>query len=89
LNVKVVLDDYIPFISQADKPTKEHLNPRERHIVQLLAEGKTTKQIALQLHVSLKTVDSDRRQVMTKLGVTTVAELTKYAIRGGLTSVEF
>jgi DNA-binding NarL/FixJ family response regulator len=55
----------------------------------LLAEGNTTKQIALQLHISPKTVDSNRRQVMNKLGISSVAELTKYAIREGLTSADF
>lgn len=86
---EIVLDDYIPFISKAEKSRKEHLTARERQVVQLLAEGKTTKQVALQLHVSPKTVDSNRRHVMTKLGITSVAGLTKYAIREGLTSAEF
>ena len=86
---EIVLDDYIPLISRTETSAKEHLNARERQIVQLLAEGKTTKQIALQLHVSPKTVDSNRRQVMTKLGISSVAELTKYAIREGLTSADF
>ena len=86
---EVILDDYIPFISKIEKSKKEYLTARERQIVQLLTEGKTTKQIALQLHVSPKTVDSNRRQVMTKLGIISVAELTKYAIREGLTSAEF
>ena len=86
---EIVLDDYIPLISKAQEASRELLTTRERHIVQLLAEGKTTKQIALHLHVSPKTVDSNRRQVMDKLGISTVAELTKYAIREGLTSAEF
>ncbi|MBN2314033.1 MAG: response regulator transcription factor [Sedimentisphaerales bacterium] len=86
---EVVLDDYIPLISKTEKSSKEHLTARERQVVQLLAEGKSTKQIARQLHVSPKTVDSNRRQVMKKLGISSVAELTKYAIREGLTSAEF
>lgn len=86
---EVVLDDYIPLISKTEESSKEHLTSRERQVVQLLAEGKTTKQIARQLHVSPKTVDSNRRQVMKKLGISSVAELTKYAIREGLTSAEF
>jgi len=61
------------------------LTPREREVLQLLAEGKSTKEIALYLRVSPKTVETHRRQVMTKLGVNSVAELTKYAIREGLT----
>ncbi len=61
------------------------LTPREREVLQLLAEGKSTKEIALHLKVSPKTVETHRRQIMTKLGVNSVAELTKYAIREGLT----
>jgi two-component system, NarL family, response regulator NreC len=62
------------------------LTAREREVLQLIAEGKTTKQIAESLYVSVKTVESHRKQVMNKLGVHSVAELTKYAIREGLTS---
>jgi DNA-binding NarL/FixJ family response regulator len=87
--IEVVLDDYIPFISQGEESDGERLTARERQVVQLLAEGKSTKQIALCLHVSPKTVDSNRRQVMSKLRISSVAELTKYAIREGLTSAEF
>jgi len=63
------------------------LTQREREVLQLIAEGKSTKQIARDLNVSAKTVESHRRQVMGKLNIRNVAELTKYAIREGLTSV--
>jgi len=63
------------------------LTEREREVLQLISEGKSTKQIASDLHVSAKTVESHRRQVMGKLNIRNVAELTKYAIREGLTSV--
>jgi DNA-binding NarL/FixJ family response regulator len=63
------------------------LTAREREVLQLIAEGKSTKQIARDLNVSAKTVESHRRQVMAKLNIRNVAELTKYAIREGLTSV--
>lgn len=63
------------------------LTEREREVLQLIAEGKSTKQIAADLSVSSKTVESHRRQVMGKLNIRNVAELTKYAIREGLTSV--
>lgn len=63
------------------------LTEREREVLQLIAEGKSTKQIASDLNVSAKTVESHRRQVMGKLNIRNVAELTKYAIREGLTSV--
>lgn len=64
------------------------LSPKEREVLQLLAEGCTTKEIADRLNVSGKTVDTHRQHIMDKLGLRSVAELTKYAIRHGLTSVE-
>ncbi|MHB9025431.1 MAG: response regulator [Armatimonadota bacterium] len=63
------------------------LTGREREVLQLLAEGKTTKQIAASLELSLKTAESYRQQLMEKLNLHTVAELTKYAIREGITSL--
>jgi DNA-binding NarL/FixJ family response regulator len=85
----VVLEDYVQYVTAKDQSSEGHLTERERQVVQLLAEGKSTKQIALSLHVSPKTVDSNRRQIMNKLGIFSVAELTKYAIREGLTTLEF
>jgi len=85
----IVVDDYKYYMTTANKSAEVRLTHRERQLVQLLAEGRSTKQIALSLHVSPKTVDSNRRQIMNKLGVFSVAELTKYAIREGLTSAEF
>jgi DNA-binding NarL/FixJ family response regulator len=63
----------------------EVLAPREREILQLLAEGLTSAQIAARLHVSTSTVETHRRNIMRKLDLHSVAELTKYAIREGLT----
>lgn len=85
----VVLDDYIHYMATYNKSSDDHLTARERQIVQMLAEGKSTKQIASSLHVSPKTSDANRRQIMNKLGISSLAELTKYAIRKGLTSTEF
>lgn len=62
------------------------LTPREREVLQLMAEGKATKQVAMHLHVSVKTAESHRRNLMEKLKLHSLAELTKYAIREGLTS---
>lgn len=64
-----------------------HLSDREREVLQLLADGRSSKESAQLLHVSVKTIDSHRRQVMQKLGLGSVAELTKYAIKSGLTSL--
>ena len=85
----VVVDDYVGRVLTASRPPRAVLTDREREVLQLLAEGRSTKQIALELHVSGKTVEANRRRIMEKLGVHSVAELTKYAIREGLTSVEF
>ena len=63
------------------------LTTREREVLQLMAEGRNTKQIALDLHVSIKTVETHRRQIMEKLNLYSLAELTKYAIREGLTTL--
>jgi DNA-binding NarL/FixJ family response regulator len=64
------------------------LSPREREVLQLMAEGRATKEIAMDLQVSVKTVETHRRQIMEKLNLFSVAELTKYAIGEGITSVE-
>ena len=84
----VVVDDYLHRLSKTDSPNGQILTNREREVLQLMAEGKSTKQIALKLHISVKTVETHRRQIMDKLDIHTVAELTKYAIREGLTSLE-
>ena len=64
------------------------LTAREREVLQLITEGIATRDIATQLHISVKTVETHRRQLMKKLDIYTVAELTKYAIRNGLTRLE-
>mgnify|MGYP001154200551 CR=1 FL=1 len=84
----VVVNDYVHRLSKADSIGPEVLTGREREVLQLLAEGKTTKQIALKLHISVKTVETHRRQIKNKLDIDSIAELTKYAIRKGFTSLE-
>lgn len=64
------------------------LSAREREVLQLLAEGRSTKEIAALLNVSGKTIETHRKQVMGKLGMHSIAELTKYAIREGLTPLD-
>jgi len=63
------------------------LTGREREVLQLLSEGTTTKHIACLLKVSAKTIETHRQQIMEKLDMHSIAELTKYAIREGLTSL--
>ncbi len=64
------------------------LSTREREVLQLLAEGNSSKEIAAALSIAVPTVETHRRQIMEKLGLRSVAELTKYAIREGLTTTE-
>lgn len=84
----VVVDDYLHRLSKTAYAGPDILTNREREVLQLLAEGNSTKKIALKLHISVKTVESHRRQIMDKLDIDSVAELTKYAIRKGFTSLE-
>ena len=64
------------------------LSPREREVLQLMAEGLATKQVAMHLHLSVKTIETHRRNLMEKLNLYSVAELTKYAIRERLTTID-
>lgn len=66
----------------------ELLGPREQEVLQLLAEGYTTPEIAERLHISPNTVDTHRRNIMRKLDLHNVVELTRYAIREGLSCVD-
>jgi DNA-binding NarL/FixJ family response regulator len=64
------------------------LSPRQCEVLQLLAEGKTTKQVAMALDVSPKTIETHRKNLMDKLGLYTIADLTRYAIREGITPLD-
>ncbi|QNH21050.1 DNA-binding response regulator [Xanthomonas sp. GW] len=64
------------------------LTSREREIVQLLSEGLSTKEIAARLHISVKTIGTHREHIMLKLGMHGIAQLTRYAIREGLSPLE-
>jgi DNA-binding NarL/FixJ family response regulator len=65
----------------------QRLTTRELQVVQLIAEGNTTKEIAARLTVSVKTIETHRKQIMMKLGIHSIAGLTKFCIREGLTSL--
>ncbi len=69
-------------------PAEADLTPREREVLQLIAEGKSTKQTASGLGVSVKTIETHRHNIMEKLAIHNVAELTRYAIRQGITDLE-
>jgi DNA-binding NarL/FixJ family response regulator len=84
----IVTKDYVRQLSAAsDSSARSILTAREREVLQLLAEGKSKKQVALQLNMSVKTVETHRQKIMEKLDIYSIAELTKYAIREGLTSL--
>jgi DNA-binding NarL/FixJ family response regulator len=84
-----VVDDYVELSSSiSDKPAFVLLTDREREILQQLAEGKSTKEMADDLSVSVKTVETHRRNIMEKLNLHSIAELTKYAVREGVTSLD-
>jgi DNA-binding NarL/FixJ family response regulator len=84
----MMIKEYVHNLSKTEFSVASILTPREREVLQLLAEGKTTKQIAFSLNVSVKTIETYRQQIMHKLNLHSVAELTKYAIREGITSLE-
>ena len=83
----IVGRNYMRYVARKDYAVSQDLTNKEREVLQLIAEGKTTKQIASALHVNIKTVATHRRQIMRKLDIKSIAELTKYAIREGLTSL--
>ena len=83
----IVVKEYLHNVPRNESNVFTVLTAREREVLQLLAEGKSTKQIAAALNLSVKTVETHRQQMMDKLEIRTVAELTKYAIREGLTSL--
>jgi len=84
----VVIEDYVRKPSVPETGAFTALTAREREVLQLLAEGKSIKQTAGLLHVSISTIETHRRNIMEKLEIYSVAELTKYAIREGLTSLD-
>jgi two-component system response regulator NreC len=74
--------------SRQSPSTAQSLTSREREVLQLIAEGHSARDIAQHLHLSVKTIETHRRQMMEKLGIHSVADLTKFAIREGLTSLD-
>ena len=71
-----------------EQTSLERLTPRQREVLQLIAEGHTTKEIAARLDISAKTAEGYRGELMKALEIHDVASLTRYAIRAGLVSVD-
>jgi DNA-binding NarL/FixJ family response regulator len=84
---RTVIDNYLSRAAGEESPT-EMLTPRQREILQLVAEGSSTKEIAGALGISIKTAEAHRAQLMDRLGIRDVAGLVRYAIRTGLISAE-
>jgi len=82
-----VFDDYIVKLIGEETESSD-LTGREKEVLQLIAEGKATQEIADTLYISVKTVEAHRVKIKTKLKLNSIPELTKYAIREGLTSLE-
>lgn len=91
---RVVVGEYLDRVNGKDSPAEKAgtrvfdvLSAREREVLQLVAEGNSTREIAKQLFVSVKTVEGHRRLIMQKTGIKSVAELTRYAVREGITKL--
>ncbi|MDB5333205.1 MAG: two-component response regulator [Phycisphaerales bacterium] len=84
----LVMEDYVRRANgEATASELDKLSAREREILQLVAEGRSSAQVAAMIHISVRTVDTHRYNIMQKLGIHSIAGLTKFAIAHGLTSV--
>jgi two-component system, NarL family, response regulator NreC len=84
----VVVQSSVEHLSANPRAVRRGISGREREILQLVAEGRSSKEMAASLFVSVKTIETHRKQIMNKLNLHSVAELTKYAIREGVTSLQ-
>jgi DNA-binding NarL/FixJ family response regulator len=84
---RTVIDSYLERVGGPFSPL-EHLTPRQREILQLIAEGRNTKEIAHTLGISVKTVEAHRLQLMARLSIHDLPGLVRYAVRSGLVSAE-
>ena len=84
----IVAKGFIRNLSKQDPADPSSLTSREREVLQLLSEGMQSKEIATTLNISVRTIETHRRQIMDKLDIHSISELTKYAIRQGITSLD-
>ncbi|MEJ2560703.1 MAG: response regulator transcription factor [Anaerolineae bacterium] len=85
---KAVLEDYLTQRTDQAQPRSDNLTLREQEVLRLAAEGRTTREIADMLHLSAKTIEKHRSSMMRKLGLQSLPDLIKYAIRKGLIEVD-
>jgi DNA-binding NarL/FixJ family response regulator len=83
----LVIKEFLQCIPEESSPVYETLSNREREILQLVADGKSAKEISFVLGTSTKTVENQRNAIMHKLDLFSIAELTKFAVRHGLSSL--
>lgn len=87
---QLMAEDYAEMIDHVGSQTVSHkLTGHQTEVLQLMVEGKTTKEIAAMLHVSPKAIESVRHRIMQKLEMDNLADLTKYAIQEGITMLDF
>jgi DNA-binding NarL/FixJ family response regulator len=84
---QMMLDGYLRPHEESDPSGQCVLTPREREVIQLVAEGKTTKEVATALNLSVKTAETHRTNLMRKLNLHSVADLTLYAVRNGIVQI--
>ncbi len=84
---KLLVKEFLQCIPEEQTLVYDNLTPREREVLQLISDGKSTKEIAHLLGISHKTVENQRQSIMHKLQLFNVAELTKFAVRHGLSSL--
>jgi DNA-binding NarL/FixJ family response regulator len=85
---KIMVREFVQQSPPGDSSVFSQLTERQQEVLQLLAEGHSTREIACRLNVSVKTVETHTQKVMERLDLHSIAQLTKYAIREGLTSLE-
>ena len=84
---QMMLDGYLRPHNESETSAQCVLTPREREVIQLVAEGKSTKEVATALNLSVKTAETHRTNLMRKLDLHSIADLTLYAVRNGIVQV--